>query len=871
MRQTRHRPLHDPVQLALVALANPNKSAVLVVGPPGSGKSRVLSEVRSQLSGPSAAHPDTTSGPPVVRPTDGTHDLALSALLPAVPRIPQPGDGADVPARPGRAASGERRLLAIDDLDLLDSSSLSLLAQSLDREAIRLVGAVRTSESAKVLQTLRPVRPLAIVRIQPWRRDDVAAFIARQIGGVLHELTLCRLLRFSGGNALCLTELLDSGLASGRLRRHYDTWVWTGSLTVQPLTAARVASRLDDLDPTGRDVLATVALVGVAELQLLEEVFGSAAVEAADDAGLLSIEQSDLRLVVSPRSSIEGSVLLQTLSATRRRRLAGAFVAALERHGCRRADDPLRMARLLSLAGIRVSPELSLKAASVALRRHDPEFAEVVLAQHPGDDPAATSLLVSALVAQGRQRQAAAVLANALRETSMTAGDRAELRTRMALLELLDASAEPARRFDSHLAVTDRSTVCRSAWTGRDLGDAAAVGRTLGRQRDWSGTAVQQALVGAVAALAQAGKLDAAVEAAGAAGDCLSERFAFEPTEWVHLLTVLGSCQLERGAVEDADRCATALRQAGRAQDWSYAYELGALLGGRCALARGSVRRASRLLSESLAPGKADRAAFLRPYGLTLLALAQSLAGGGGSADRALFDADRATLAGTPRLLRELTQLARAEILLARGLRRGAFEAAIGVADRSQPEGQILAGLSALHLCIRIQPSPEIADRVALVVRDTDFTLARLYRQHAESAVARDGRAMSDVAAAYDRMGLRWLAAETAAASLAATPPSHRASWVTADRSILERVDAQADIGLPAPWWQSGDGLAPLTQREREITELAAGGWSSPRIATHLHLSKRTVENHLQHSYRKLGISHREELATVLGRTATGR
>ena len=55
-----------------------------------------------------------------------------------------------------------------------------------------------------------------------------------------------------------------------------------------------------------------------------------------------------------------------------------------------------------------------------------------------------------------------------------------------------------------------------------------------------------------------------------------------------------------------------------------------------------------------------------------------------------------------------------------------------------------------------------------------------------------------------------------------------------------------------------------LTPREREIALLAASGLTSRQIAERLVVSVRTVDNHLQHAYRKLGIARREELAGVL-------
>jgi DNA-binding NarL/FixJ family response regulator len=54
-----------------------------------------------------------------------------------------------------------------------------------------------------------------------------------------------------------------------------------------------------------------------------------------------------------------------------------------------------------------------------------------------------------------------------------------------------------------------------------------------------------------------------------------------------------------------------------------------------------------------------------------------------------------------------------------------------------------------------------------------------------------------------------------------------------------------------------------LTEREREIAAAAASGASSKSIAAELHLSVRTVNNHLHRAYAKLGVSDRRSLAEV--------
>jgi DNA-binding CsgD family transcriptional regulator len=86
-------------------------------------------------------------------------------------------------------------------------------------------------------------------------------------------------------------------------------------------------------------------------------------------------------------------------------------------------------------------------------------------------------------------------------------------------------------------------------------------------------------------------------------------------------------------------------------------------------------------------------------------------------------------------------------------------------------------------------------------------------------------------------------------------------------RSIRRRVCE----GARTPPLAAPSSFVPLTSRERDIAALAAQGESSKLIAEHLFLSVRTVNNHLQHIYAKLGVNSRRDLAPALAELPADR
>ncbi len=62
-----------------------------------------------------------------------------------------------------------------------------------------------------------------------------------------------------------------------------------------------------------------------------------------------------------------------------------------------------------------------------------------------------------------------------------------------------------------------------------------------------------------------------------------------------------------------------------------------------------------------------------------------------------------------------------------------------------------------------------------------------------------------------------------------------------------------------------------MSPREEEVADLAATGLTNREIAATLHLSPRTVEQHIARAMRKLGVNSRQGLAELAARVGTGR
>ena len=153
-----------------------------------------------------------------------------------------------------------------------------------------------------------------------------------------------------------------------------------------------------------------------------------------------------------------------------------------------------------------------------------------------------------------------------------------------------------------------------------------------------------------------------------------------------------------------------------------------------------------------------------------------------------------------------------------------------------------------------------------------DSPLVSARARHAVATRARDAPELAGAASDFEALGATLLAAEaTAAAAEAFSRAGDRRAATAALRRSSELAAACEGAATPGLFHAATVGATmavPLSGREREIAMLAAAGIASKDIADRLFLSVRTVNNHLQHAYTKLGVSSRADLAQVMGSTS---
>ncbi|MEU9504744.1 LuxR C-terminal-related transcriptional regulator [Micromonospora sp. NPDC048170] len=778
-------------------------------------------------------------------------------------------------------AAGRRIVLAVDDAHLLDPPSAALVHLVARADNATVIGTSRDGEQLPL-----PIRALWTdglvehVELKPLAPAETTRLLSEILNGPVDAISADRLGRLSEGNPLLLRELVFAA-DRDELTRTYGIWKWTGRLELAPSLTDLIDIRIGQLTPGVRGVVELVAFGEPLGLHLLNQAVDPVDVETAEERGLIAVERDDRRVNVRLAHPLYGEVMRRRCPVSRTRRLQARLAELLELVGKRRRDDLLRVAVWRLDSGTAQDPALLLDAAGQAFARYDV--------------PLATRLARAALDAGGGF-DAAELLA-----TILMFADRPD--EAIEVLDAVSVDIEGDRRLSRWLTV--RGMV--SYWgLSREstVEEIAARGSTLADSAD-------QARVLAFEGIMRLHRLDTGI--ALRLGQTVLDRPAASVAARELARSTIAHLQAAQGQLQ---RSATAIDQvqaeAGRWRtDMPYlqlALELAR--GTRLALA-GDLAGIDAIVADEFADlagagdfrlgtgylailqayaarlrGRSDTAlrtslgacavlATSRVYaGLAQAERAQAAAlrGDAAQAAESMAEADRTHAPGMVVLYPWLEQ-ARGAALAAGGDVSGAVKHLTGLADRLRADGFAGHEVHVLHDLVRLDQATAplgptcsdgsrrtVAQRLAELSERVDGVLPPLLARHARAAAGGSADALLAVADGFDALDLTVYAAEATATALDRLRRQRSPAAATA-RGRLAALLGRCDL-IRTPALQAGAPM--LSEREWQVARLAADGTTSRVIAERLYLSARTVENHLQRIYGKLGVAGRAELRAAL-------
>ncbi|MFF4880088.1 AAA family ATPase [Micromonospora sp. NPDC000668] len=853
---------------AVEALTAPAGQGVLLTGDAGVGKSRLLEEVLDHALRRQHVVLRVTATP-------GWRGVPFGVLA---SRLPQPSDASvadvfrDAERRLREVAAGRGVVVGVDDLNWLDDASAALLERLVAGGTVRVVASVRGAAlDAAPVAALRRSRAVDRVHVPPLNPDETALLVREGLGGPVDGLTLGALWRISQGNPLFLREAVRCGLRDGGLVQRDGMWTWPAESLCPTHLADLIEQTLGTLTPEEAEALQYVAHAEPAPLALIERTVDPLVAERLEERGLIRLVRHDAAVLVQTGHPLYAEVVRNRTGALRARRLRRTLAEALAAVDGG-TDDRARIAAWRCEADLPVNADDLLVASEYALRRHD-----AVLAERLGrriDSARGDWQVGRALVAQGRSDEADGYLARAAADLT-DPRDRAEA-TALRALNMYWGGRRP----DRARAVIDAGrrelpTEALSGLLAAEVGVAAFGGDAGGARASMARLAADRPrdplLATAVAAL-----LPYLLLFSGQPGRAVRMFDTGDvdiPETWPTMRAATQACHVQSlllsGRLHEAERLAQCYYQDAVARGVADAVGLLAFSRGKCAYHAGQMRRSMRWLHEARTLA-ANTLFPIRDYVLSA---------------NAYVAAQLGELAESRRLLRQLiddradgdghsgglvaidAELTTAWLTAAEG--RPATATAMLRELHGRAEQATTVTVECLHLLSRLEPSVATAEQLAKAAADCDSPLFGLWSDYAHALAGDDPAALERVGTALAAGGYLTLGLEAVVAAEAACGrrgDQRRANLLARRADLLrERCDGYWPPLSPRP--TDRDGLTP---RERQICELASTGHDNAAIAAELVLSVRTVENHLQRAYVKLGVRGRNGLTEAIDARQAG-
>jgi DNA-binding CsgD family transcriptional regulator len=857
---------------------------VLLQAPAGVGKTRLADEAAKQLE---------RAGQRVARAVGhwATQSIPLGALAHLLPStlVADLGVGEDertalfhgARAELRGLAGDDRLVLIVDDLDLLDATSVAVIVPLIVSRTVFLIGTVRAGRIPSSSFTgLQRDGHLVRLDLEPLPPDELGALLHRVLDRPVGSRAFAELARLSGGNLQVLTELVRGAQERGVLVEIDGVWQLTAPLPTTTALEELVAERLDGVDEAGLAVLELLAVCERFGLSDLERTYGSTTLEALEAGHLVTVVTSGRRIAVRLTHPLYGEVLRERLPVLRLRRIHQQLADIVEAHGARRREDVVQVALWRVASGGQVPGGQLLRAARLALVGHDPALAVRLVSATPDDGTVTAGdraeVLTEAHAMQGHDAEVEHTVA-AVWDEPLSDGQRAQLAHRLGTtrfygrgdLEGALAAHEAARvRLTDPAAIgtTDARRATLLAGAGRPA-EALRIAAMVGADAT-PATRVELAAARSTS-LVLLGRFDeaialsrrAAAEHAGLPGWLSRRGIALHLVNEAHALAYSGRYSEARELLEPAVERARAANAMGA---WVWFEMVLAEIARDTGRAREALRRFDAVADA--APSAGQDAALVWAY--VGVAQGHLLLGECGPAASSLERAERcgdspvATSIATRERARAWLEACRGDLTAARARIRGVIE-------RARRDEVFLVELGALSDLVRLGRPDEAVDRLQELAGRIDGALAQAHAARALASVRRDVAMLGDVVDDYARIDVLGHAAEVAA-ELAELHRARAENRLATAAQLRSAALAARAGGLHTPVLARGGGIEPLTPREREVALLAAGGHSSRDIGERLQLSTRTVDTHLARVYRKLGITGRGELeAALLGRPST--